>query len=115
MANTARNKKGRRGQRWERRTVLAEQAECCSDRTIKYIRKNLRQFGNVHAPTNRVGRFRTITAGMLEILCDHLVEKPALYLDEMAVFLWDEFGIWLRVYRFELRGLSLLCRIGCMI
>lgn len=69
---------------------MAEQAEC-SDRTIKNIRKNLRQFGNVHAPTNRVGRRRTITPRMLEALCDHLVEKPALYLDEIAVFLWDEF------------------------
>jgi hypothetical protein len=29
---------------------------------------------------------------MLEALCDHLLEKPDLYLDEMAVFLWDKFG-----------------------
>jgi hypothetical protein len=25
------------------------------------------------------------------VLCDHLSEKPGLYLDEMAVFMWDEF------------------------
>jgi hypothetical protein len=30
---------------------------------------------------------------MLEALCDYLLEKPTLYLDEMAVFLWDEFDI----------------------
>jgi hypothetical protein len=30
---------------------------------------------------------------MLEALCDHLLEKPTLYLDEMAVFLWDKFDI----------------------
>jgi hypothetical protein len=30
---------------------------------------------------------------MLEALCDHLLEKPNLYLDEMALFLWDEFDI----------------------
>jgi hypothetical protein len=30
---------------------------------------------------------------MLEALCDHLFEKPGLYLDEMAVFIWDEFRI----------------------
>jgi transposase len=30
---------------------------------------------------------------MLDALCDHLLEKPGLYLDEMAVFLWDEFGV----------------------
>jgi hypothetical protein len=28
---------------------------------------------------------------MLEALCDHLLEKPGLYLDEMPLFLWDEF------------------------
>jgi hypothetical protein len=28
---------------------------------------------------------------MAEALCHHLLEKPGLYLDEMAVFLWDEF------------------------
>ena len=28
---------------------------------------------------------------MIEALCDYLCEKPGLYLDEMAVFLWDEF------------------------
>lgn len=69
---------------------MAEEAEC-SERTIKNIRKNLRQFGNVHAPPNRIGRRPTLTPSMLEALCDHLLEKPGLYLDEMAVFLWDEF------------------------
>lgn len=57
----------------------------------KNIRKNLRLFGSVHAPPNRIGRRRSITPPMLEALCDHLLEKPGLYLDEMAVFLWDEF------------------------
>ncbi|KAJ5471949.1 hypothetical protein N7539_008518 [Penicillium diatomitis] len=69
---------------------MAEAAEC-SERTIKNIRKNLRLFGSVHAPPNRIGRRRSITPPMLEALCDHLFEKPGLYLDEMAVFLWDEF------------------------
>jgi hypothetical protein len=32
---------------------------------------------------------------MLEALCDHLLEKPGLYLDEMALFLWDEFGTYI--------------------
>ncbi|OKP06472.1 hypothetical protein PENSUB_6462 [Penicillium subrubescens] len=26
-------------------------------------------------------------------LCGHLLEKPALYLDEIAIFLWDEFAL----------------------
>jgi hypothetical protein len=30
---------------------------------------------------------------MLEALCDHLPGKPGLYLEEMAVFLWDEFEV----------------------
>jgi hypothetical protein len=30
---------------------------------------------------------------MLEALCDHLLEKPGLYQEEMAVFLWDEFEV----------------------
>jgi hypothetical protein len=30
---------------------------------------------------------------MLEALCDHLVEKPDLYLDEMKLFWLDEFGL----------------------
>lgn len=65
---------------------IAEQAEG-SDHTIKNIRKNLRQVGTVHAPTFRVSRRRTITPRILEALCDYLVVKPALQLDEMAVFL----------------------------
>jgi transposase len=28
---------------------------------------------------------------MIKALCEHLSEKPGLYLDEMAVLLWDEF------------------------
>jgi precorrin-6B methylase 1 len=30
---------------------------------------------------------------MLDALCDHLAEKPGLYVEEMAIFLWDEFNI----------------------
>ena len=30
---------------------------------------------------------------MLEALCDHLIEKPGLYLHEMELFLLDEFDI----------------------
>lgn len=69
---------------------MAEAAEC-SEPTIKNIRRNLRLFGSVHAPPNRIGRRRSITPLMLEALCKHLLEKPGLYLDEMVLFLWDEF------------------------
>lgn len=69
---------------------MAEEAEC-SKLTITNIRRNLRLFGSVHAPPTRIGRKRTVTPPMIEALCDHLFKKPGLYLDEMAIFLWDEF------------------------
>ena len=28
---------------------------------------------------------------MIAALCDHLFEKPSLYLDKIAIFLWDKF------------------------
>jgi transposase len=69
------------------------EAAGCSERSIKTIRSNLRLFGSVRAPSNGAGRPRSITSIMLEALCDHLLEKPDLYLDEMVVFLWDEFRV----------------------
>jgi hypothetical protein len=35
---------------------------------------------------------------MLEALCERLLEKPDLYQDEMAVFLWDEFRVLVTTY-----------------
>lgn len=64
----------------------------CSKQSIVRIRSNLKVFGNVRAPRNGVGRPRSITPSMLEALCEYLMEKPTLYQDEMALFLWDEFG-----------------------
>jgi hypothetical protein len=32
-----------------------------------------------------------MAADALETLCEHLLEKPDQYLNEMAVFSWDEF------------------------
>jgi hypothetical protein len=34
---------------------------------------------------------------MLDALCERLLEKHGLYRDEMAVFLYDEFGILVTV------------------
>jgi len=66
----------------------------CSRQSVYYIRSNLQQFNSARAPPVLAGRRRIITPLMLEALCDHLLEKPSLYLDEMAVFLWDEFQIY---------------------
>lgn len=69
---------------------VADEAEC-TKLTVINIRRNLRQFGTIYAPQTRTGRKRTVTPLMIKALCEHLTEKPGLYLDEMAIFLWDEF------------------------
>jgi len=65
----------------------------CSTQSIKNIRSNLRYFGSVKAPPNGGGRPRSITPSMLEALRERLLEKADMYLDEMVVFLWDEFRV----------------------
>lgn len=65
----------------------------CSDRTIRSIRANWRCFQSTTAPRNRPGPPRSVIPPMVDALCQHLLEKPDQYLDEMAVFLWDEFEV----------------------
>ena len=65
----------------------------CSTRSIRSIRSNLRCFGDTKAPPNGVGRPRSVTPPMLSALLDRLIEKPNMYQDEMAVFLFDEFDV----------------------
>jgi transposase len=69
------------------------EAAGCSTRLIKAIYSNLQSFGMTKAPSNDVGRPRSITPPMLDALREYLLEKPEQYLDEMAVFLWDEFDV----------------------
>lgn len=65
----------------------------CSDRTIRNIASNLRVYSKTRAPANGAGRRRRITPPILDALCDRLLEKPGLYRDEIAVFLYDEFDV----------------------
>lgn len=65
----------------------------CSKRSIYSIRSNLNLFRNARAPPIRVGRPRILTPAMLEALCDYLLKKPTLYLDELSGILWDDFGL----------------------
>jgi transposase len=65
----------------------------CSKRSVKAIRSNLRHFHATKAPANGGGRRRSIAPPMLDALRERLLEKPGLYLEEMALFLWDEFGV----------------------
>jgi len=45
------------------------------------------------APSNGVGRPRSITALMLDALCEHLLENPGLYQHEMVDFVWIHFQV----------------------
>jgi hypothetical protein len=65
----------------------------CNPRSIYRINKNRRCFSTTKAPSNGVGRPRSITPPMLDALCEHLLEKPGLYQDEMVLFLLDEFKV----------------------
>lgn len=73
-------------------TIQIADTARCGPRFFNTIRSNIRQFGDTRALPIRAGRPRSITVSILEALCDHLQEKPDLYLDEIAVFLLDEFG-----------------------
>nr|KMM64269.1 hypothetical protein CPAG_00621 [Coccidioides posadasii RMSCC 3488] len=75
-------------------TSQMAEAVGCSTCAIKQIRSNLRLFGSISTPPINAGRPRSITPSMLEALCNHLLEKSSLYLDEMVVFLWDEFNVY---------------------
>ncbi|CZT13846.1 uncharacterized protein RAG0_17338 [Rhynchosporium agropyri] len=80
---------------------IAEAAKC-SERSIKAIRSNIRHYGTTKAPSNGGGRLRSlITPLMIDALCEHLLEKPGLYLEEIATFYgtnlrrsgWDPLGV----------------------
>ncbi|KAJ5366062.1 hypothetical protein N7541_001822 [Penicillium brevicompactum] len=73
-------------------TQMAKVAKC-SERSVTNIRRNMRLFGSPRSPSVPAGQPSSITSVMLDTLCDHLAEKPGLYIDEMAIFLWDEFNI----------------------
>jgi transposase len=73
--------------------VLQPTAAECSERSVKGIRSNIHYYGTIKAPPNSGGRPRSITPLMIDILCEHLLEKPGLYLEEMATFLCDEFDV----------------------
>jgi transposase len=75
------------------KTINMAAAAGCSDRTIRSIRSNLRYFSSSRAPFNKGGRRRQITPIMLDALKERLLEKPGMYQDEIAVFLYDEFKI----------------------
>ena len=66
-----------------------------SERSVNNIRKNMQLFGDAWSPLVPVGRQPSIAPVMLDTLCDYLVEKPGLYIKEMAIFLCVEFNMLL--------------------
>lgn len=69
------------------------QAAGCNRSTTLRISSNIRMFGSVEAPPNKSGRPRSMTPVMLQALYDYLLKEPNLYLDKIAIFLYDEFAI----------------------
>lgn len=65
----------------------------CSTRTVRSARAHHRVFGSVTAPNNVRGRHSAIPPHVLAALLDHLLNKPDLYLDEMAGFVWDQYEV----------------------
>ncbi|KAI9651610.1 MAG: hypothetical protein M1829_002591 [Trizodia sp. TS-e1964] len=45
-------------------------------------------------PIGLPGRKRSMTADMVDALLEHLELYPTAYLEEMAYFIYDQFGIW---------------------
>ena len=65
----------------------------CSEHSITIIHSNLQLFSNIRVSRNSAGQQSSITSLMLKALCEHLFEKSDLYLNEMMIFLWDEFKV----------------------
>ena len=65
-----------------------------STNAVKAIRRNLRDFGSTRAPAHQevvVGALHPLNPVMREALLEHLLGKPGLSLEEMEIYLWDEF------------------------
>ena len=80
--------------RSRKRLITSQMAKVakCTERSITNIHKNMRLFGSVRSPIS-AGRPPNITSPMLDALLHRLTEKPCLYVEEMMIFLWDEFDV----------------------
>lgn len=59
-----------------------------SERSATNIRKIIRLYSSTRSGPIPAGWSSNITPVMLDALCDQLAEKPGLYVEEMANFLW---------------------------
>lgn len=69
----------------------------CSIRGVYRIKRKLYCSSTTKAPSNSVGRPRSITPPMLDALCEHLLENPGLYHHEMVEFVWNRFQVYVTV------------------
>lgn len=66
----------------------------CSTRAIREHCRKLRVFGSISGvSTIAAGRDPILSKTIIAALICYLCEKPDVYLDEMAWFIWDEFQI----------------------
>ncbi|KAJ5101023.1 hypothetical protein N7456_007075 [Penicillium angulare] len=78
-----------------KRLTISQMAKVakCSERSVTNIRRNMRLFDDPRSPSVPAGQPSIITPVMVDTLCNHLAEKPGLYVEEMALFLWEEFRV----------------------
>lgn len=73
--------------------VIAQQYNT-NIRTVKKWRRNFRVYGEPYAPSIKPkGAPRLLTAEDEEVLRYYLEDWPCAYLDEIAFFVWDRFGV----------------------
>lgn len=73
--------------------VQIAQAAGCSERSVRTIRANLRDFGTTTAPRSRPGPGKLITPPIRRALHDQLLHQSDLFLSEMVAFLQREFQV----------------------
>lgn len=64
-----------------------------SVRQVRKMRRNWEMFGEVVKPKLGAGRPKKICQLHNQALLEYLEERPTVYRDEMAWFLWDEFDL----------------------
>jgi transposase len=62
-------------------------------RQVRKIRRNLAIYASVVAPQYRRGPARLIGEVMKDSLLEYIDLHPTVYLDEMCLYLYDEYGI----------------------
>lgn len=71
--------------------VAIKKAVVCSRNAVSHIRQNLLKFGRTTEPQRNRGRRRSLTPAMRRALLEYLRIWPDRYLDELAIYLADDF------------------------